>query len=216
MNYSDFLELVENRRSIRKFKQQKVSREQVEKILDAARWAPSGANYQPWEFVVVDDEKLKAKISDILLPASNEFSGAELVRRAGFKGASVFIVVCGDYRIVPLLPSQNNIERGNETFTSDMANVFLILQLAVRSLGLGSQWVSSIVGNQHEVKSLLGIPDAYKIYDMAAIGYIDETPKNRSVRALKDLVHYNKFDSSRVKSEKDLATYVKDLRQSTR
>jgi nitroreductase len=55
MQIDDFLELVKSRRSIRVFKPDPVPRETIEKILEAARWAMSGANGQPWEFVVVQD-----------------------------------------------------------------------------------------------------------------------------------------------------------------
>ena len=63
MDYDAFLELVKNRRrSVRRFKPDPISDEYVEKIIEAARWAPSGFNAQPWEFVVVRKQELKGKI----------------------------------------------------------------------------------------------------------------------------------------------------------
>ncbi|MFH0748300.1 MAG: nitroreductase family protein [Candidatus Bathyarchaeota archaeon] len=215
MEYSDFLGLVEKRRSIRRFKKTAVSRDLVQKILDVARWAPSGANFQPWEFIVVDDTGVKAQLSEILSPPREGVSESEVKRRTGFKEAPVFILVCGDSRTKSYLPSQDP-ERGNNTFVSSMASVFLYIQLAVRALGLGSQWVSSVVGKQAEIKSLVGIPDVFQIYDMAAIGYAEEEPTGRTVRKLNDLIHYNRFDQHRFKSEKELAIFVQELRQSTR
>jgi nitroreductase len=55
MKYNDFLELAQTRRTIRKFKTDPVSDEDVDNIIEAARWAPSGFNSQPWEFAVVKD-----------------------------------------------------------------------------------------------------------------------------------------------------------------
>jgi len=60
MKYEDLLELVEQRRSIRRFQTKPVPDQYIEKIIEVARWAPSGFNSQPWEFVVVRKEELKS------------------------------------------------------------------------------------------------------------------------------------------------------------
>ena len=67
MDYENFLELVKTRRSILKFKQDGVGDSDIDKILDAARWAPSGSNMQPWEFVVAKNQPLKNKIVEVVL-----------------------------------------------------------------------------------------------------------------------------------------------------
>ncbi|MFO7772970.1 MAG: nitroreductase family protein [Dehalococcoidia bacterium] len=59
MDYDSFLELVKKRRSIRRFKPDPVPDEYVDKIIEAVRWAPSGFNLQPWDFVVVNEKELK-------------------------------------------------------------------------------------------------------------------------------------------------------------
>lgn len=53
------------RRSVRKFKADEVSREVLSRILEAGRWAPSGANLQPWKFIVITSAKVKGKIADV-------------------------------------------------------------------------------------------------------------------------------------------------------
>ncbi|MGM0686745.1 MAG: nitroreductase family protein [Promethearchaeati archaeon] len=73
MDYEGFLELVKKRRSVRRFKPDPIPDEYVDKIIEAARWAPSGFNLQPWEFVVVKEKELKDTIVD--------FSGQEAVAR---------------------------------------------------------------------------------------------------------------------------------------
>jgi nitroreductase len=62
MNCDGFLELVRQRRSIRSFKEDPIPDEQVDEIIEAARFAPSGFNLQPWEFVIVRDGELKNHI----------------------------------------------------------------------------------------------------------------------------------------------------------
>ena len=76
MEYESLLELVKQRRSIHRFKTDPIPDEYVEKILEVARWAPSGMNMQPWEFVVVKEPELRAQIvkyidedyKDLLVP----------------------------------------------------------------------------------------------------------------------------------------------------
>ena len=62
MDYAHLLELVKKRRSIRRFKPDPIPDEYIEKIIEVARWAPSGFNMQPWEFVVVKKPELRKKI----------------------------------------------------------------------------------------------------------------------------------------------------------
>jgi nitroreductase len=59
MNYEDFLELAKKRRSIRRFKSDPIPDEYIGKIIEAARWAPSGGNSQPWEFIVIKKRSQK-------------------------------------------------------------------------------------------------------------------------------------------------------------
>jgi nitroreductase len=66
MNYDSFLELAKARRSIRRFRPDPIPDEYVDKIIEAARWAPSGFNSQPWEFVVIKDKKLKDDVFRII------------------------------------------------------------------------------------------------------------------------------------------------------
>ena len=63
--YDQLLELAKLRRSIRRFKPDPVPEEDIEKIIEVARWAMSGANAQPWEFVVVKRPELRAKIFEL-------------------------------------------------------------------------------------------------------------------------------------------------------
>ncbi len=64
MDYDSLLELVKKRRSTRKFKPGSIPDEYVDKIIEVARWAPSGANSQPWDFIVIKKPELKQKIID--------------------------------------------------------------------------------------------------------------------------------------------------------
>ncbi|MDZ4245932.1 MAG: nitroreductase family protein, partial [Dehalococcoidia bacterium] len=112
MEIDAFLDLVRRRRSVRRFKPDPLPEGSVEKILDAARWAMSGANGQPWEFIVVKDKALKDKIVQAHKESRRHVRVIEETRikefrhpgvssqeeEPGFKDAPVFIVVCADPR----------------------------------------------------------------------------------------------------------------------
>ncbi|MCD6432115.1 nitroreductase family protein, partial [Candidatus Bathyarchaeota archaeon] len=66
----DVLEAIKGRRSIRAFKSQAVSTEIVEKLIDAARWAPSAGNIQPWEFIIVRNPEIKRNLAKAALNQS--------------------------------------------------------------------------------------------------------------------------------------------------
>jgi len=118
MDYEGFLKLVKTRRSIRSFKTDPIPDEQVEKIIEAARWAPSGANSQPWEFIIVKDKQIKDRIVDIVNEHSEYSRKVELtreedlrfpsvsgpVREPGYKSAPVFIILCGTQGRKRLIP----------------------------------------------------------------------------------------------------------------
>lgn len=218
MNYDSLLELVKNRRSIRKYTNEPVPDEYVEKIIDAARWAPSGANKQPWEFIVIRKEETKKKIIEILDAQFAHMQEMEMVKppemRIKFRtpalGESVFILPFGDKRTLEITNVYAKVTRGLEIFTADMANAFLYMVLAANSLGLGARWVSVITCPYPEclVKELLGIPQQFVLSDMLVVGFPDEVRPPRLVRAKKDLVHYEHYDKSKFRTDQQITDFL--------
>ena len=229
MNYESFLELVQERRSIRRFKPDPVPDEYVDKIIEAARWAPSGANSQPWEFIVIRKRELKDSIVKLVEEQSVKTYTIEQTRepelrhtkyikpppyQAGFADAPVFIITCGDPRTQEAYPLISVSVMGESTFVSSLASAFLYMHLAATALGLGSQWVSSTVNpyNQLLIKKLLGIPKELKIYDMMAVGYSASIPKPRLVRAKKEMVHYDYYDEAKFRIDEEVNKFIRALR----
>ena len=176
--YDTLLQVAQKRRNNRKFKSDPIPDGYIEKIIDVARWAPSGFHTQPWEFVAIpDDQRLD--------------SGPV----ASFRDAPAFIFALCDYRAYVGLPM--NVERDNPIvdtiFCSSMASTFLLMHLAAASLGLSSQWYSAAGSPavEQEIRNLIGIPDDLKIYDLMVLGYPAVRPVPKEVRAVKDMLHYN-------------------------
>ncbi len=234
MQIDDFLELVHRRRSARKFKPNAIPAADIEKMIEAARWAMSGANAQPWEFVVIDDEAVKARIVGSWLEPRKEVFACEQARlpemrhpnfrnlevSPGFKDAPVFIIVLGDRRTYQATVLAANYlwgEGGTDaTYLKNVGNATQNLHLAAAALGLGSQWVSvSRIWGQ-AIKEILGIPDILDVHTLVAVGYPAYEPKPGVRRPLADILHRNAYDMCKYRSGKDIIHYIRELRQATK
>lgn len=231
MEIDSFLELVKKRRSTRRFKPDPIPDEHVEKILEAARWAMSGANGQPWEFVVVRKPELRAKIVDLLAEHRKrthlmEMTRAEELRHPGasqartgppyLKDAPVIIVVCGDPRTFQATVIDTHFSSGEgATFHMNLGNATQIIHLAAAALGLGSQWVSVTRPMERGLKELLQIPEMLRIFVMVPIGYRAYQPASPYRRELKEIVHYDGYDGERYRSDEDIIQFLVDLRKRT-
>jgi nitroreductase len=232
MNYEELLELVKSRRSIRRFKLDTVPDETIKKIIEVARWAPSGFNHQPWEFVIINNPEFKAKISEYCkeqLRLRHKMNAAAdptyqlhraehkpVTEGGDFCVAPVFIALVGDHRTMRLMPSaeQYGTDYLNDTFTAGLTCCFLYMQLAATTLGLASQWVSAVQAPyvNFMVKELIGIPKDLTIYNMMALGYPASPPRPRLVRPLEQMVHYDFCGPTAFRSEAEVIEFIKNTR----
>jgi FMN reductase (NADPH) len=228
MEIDKFIELLKSRRSIRAYKPDPIPDEYIQKIIEAARWAPSGGNSQPWEFIVIKKKELKDRIADLFMKSVGLLREAELTREKemrmpalvgemtepGFKNAPVLILLCGDPRVNEAFPLVVFQKYGHEVFISNLASAFLCMQLAAKTLGLGSQWVSA-AGSfmEDDLKELLNIPKGVKIYDMMAVGYPAYQLGPRSPRKIDEMTHYDQYDRTKLRSDQQIKEFIKSLRK---
>jgi nitroreductase len=141
MNYDDFLELVKNRRSFRRFKSDPVPKETLEKVLEAARLPPSAGNSQPWEFVVVQDAGTKMNITKSITSGRKKLTEADpniywpVAVQPHLFTAPVLIIVCGDQRLQETYPA--HLE-GEILLRQSLAVSIYTLQLAAATFGLAT------------------------------------------------------------------------------
>ena len=167
---NDALDLLKSRRSIRKYKNKPVEDDKIQKCLEAARWAPSASNRQPWEFLIVKDEDVRKKLSYIH-------------QYAKFVAESPVV-------FIPL----TNPEVHVKYHMSDTALATLHYMIEAHSLGLGTCWAGVIgVPFEKDIKEMLNIPDHLNVLGLVATGYPDEEP-TRTRKELETLVHYEKYD----------------------
>ncbi len=150
------LKAIQTRRSIRKFTDEPVAEELVERVLRAAMMAPSARNCQPWHFVVIDDQDVLAKIPDINPHA------------AMAAGAPLAILVCGDL----------HLEHPSGYWVVDCAAAVQNLLLAAHDVGLGAVW-TGIYPRQQRIDGyarLIGLPENVLAHSLIVLGHAAEQP----------------------------------------
>ena len=231
MDYAGFLDLVKHRRTIRRFKPDPIPDEYVEKIIEVARWAPSGFNMQPWDFVIIKDNKLKDTIVEWVRDYFKLIMKAESTREPwqrvpqrpsrdpemDYRNAPVFILVLGDTRTNRGLPvaMRYDAERQRTIFVSSLANAYLYMSLAATTLGLANEWVSVVATAYSHclVKDLLGIPPEYEIYDMMALGYpAYQLTSRKLMRDKGRMVHCDRSDDSEFRTDEEVNDFIKRAR----
>lgn len=163
-------EAIRERRTVRRFKQEPISREVLDKLIDAARLAPSAANLQPSEYIVVDKSSLVDRVFSTLswagyiVPRGNPPEGEKPV---------AYIIV---------LTAR---EKTKMSGVSDAAAAIENILLAAREEGIGSCWLGSI--ERETLRKILNIPKHCLIDSVIALGYPHESPV---VEELKDSIKY--------------------------
>jgi len=212
--YDYLLDLVKKRRTIRQFRSDPVPDENITKIIEVARWAPSAFHTQPWEFIIIRNQDIKNKIITVLEqfgPPIKDPLKKSLLRKS-FKDAPVFILVLCDWRASIGLPgrtSENKAQVAN-LYCSSLANAFLYMHLAATALGLASQWYTATSRPEVEraLKEIIGIPEALTIYDMMVVGYAANQPDPKFVRDIDEITHYDYCGRQNFRTDKEVAEYA--------
>lgn len=230
MDYNSFLDLVKHRRTIRRFKPDPVPDDYVDKIIEAARWAPSGYNMQPWEFVVIKDKKLIAKIMRCIDDYWNLSARAEATREiwmrqtphpwldpeTDFRHAPAYIMLLGDKRTQAGLPMlvRYDEQRKQTIHISSLASAYLYMSLAATTLGLANEWVSAVATPfvHALIKDLLGIPDYLEVYDMMALGYPANRPRPKLMRGTEKMVHHDYCGPDDFRTDAEVNDYIRRAR----
>jgi nitroreductase len=171
----DLEEAIKGRRSIRAFKPQDVPEETVEKLIDAARHAPSAGNIQPWEFIIARKQDTKRKL-------------AQAAHQAFVEEAPAVIVVCANEKSA----SRGYGKRGETLYCiQDTAAATQNILLTAYSLGLSTCWIGAF--NEDEAKKALKTPVGIRPVAMIPVGYPNRTPSPRGRRSINQIVHYEGF-----------------------
>ena len=178
----ELFEVIQNRRSIRHYKPDAVSENDLNSILEAARVAPSWANTQCWRFIVVRDASMRNNIADTLLENNR---GAEAIRQA-----PVTIVACAELNKSGIFHGARSPENF-DWFMFDVGIAMEHIALAACSLGLGTVHIGAF--DPKKAETVLQVPDGYRVVSMTPLGYPENTPAPRSRKPISEIVFYETF-----------------------
>lgn len=177
------MEVIKTRRSIRDFKSDPIEDEKLLAVLEAARWAPSWANTQCWEFIVVKNVEVKKKLAETLTP-NNPAANA-------IKNAPIVIVACAKLGVSGYFRGKQVTDKG-DWFMFDVALALQNLVLAAWSLGLGTVYVGAF--DAKRAAEVLKVPPGVSVVALVPIGYPREIPKETPKRKeLRDFVFIDKY-----------------------
>lgn len=161
------IELVRQRRSIRKYTAQKIENEKLEILKEAVLRSPSSKNINPWEFIFVDEPGLLADLKTCRPHGTTPLLTAPLA-----------VVICAD-------------ETLNDVWIEDCSIASILIQITAQSLGLGSCWVqvrnrqhSATVSTEKYIQNLLHIPEQFKVLSMVTIGYPEKWREGKPAEEL--------------------------------
>lgn len=165
-------EAIKARRSVRAYQDKPVPEDVLNRVLEAARLAPSGNNHQSRKFVVVTDKNIKEKLAQA---ANNQNFVA---------GAAVVIAAVG-------LNPQKVMSCGIPGDPVDVAIAVDHMTLAAVEEGLGTCWIGAF--SQEKVCGILNVPSPYRVIELLTLGYPADTPGQKSRKSLEQIVCYQQF-----------------------
>lgn len=175
MNKADIvLENIKTRRSVRKFSDRQISDDDMSLIIEAGRWAPSGANAQPWKFIVIRDREVIISIGDVCYYS--------IFKSRHVCEASVVVVILG------------NPAAGSATYLQDCTIAGTNMTLMAHALGIGSCWIGAF--EDDTIRQILAIPEQLKIIALISFGYAAREPLITPRLEHKDIVHLDGYSNS--------------------
>ncbi len=178
----DILKIIQERRSIRKYKADPVPEEIILEILETARRSPSWANTQAWRFIIVKEEETKKLLSATL--TSNNPARNALVE------APVIICLAAKKGVSGFFKGQAATDKG-DWFMFDAGIAMEHIVLGAWNFGLGTCHVGLFDAKKAE--EILEIPDEYAIVEMTPLGYFDVIPAETPRKPLQEIIYLDRF-----------------------
>jgi 5,6-dimethylbenzimidazole synthase len=226
--YDALMKVIENRVTVRAFDPDfEVPREHFEMILEAARHGPSGANAQPWHFIVVTESELKKTIASYFVEEQRRRAKLKMKFPTpdyrGLATAPGFIVVATDFRWVSAFPvlkdDESDLNRmykenAERILLQSVAAATMSAHLAAAALGYNVWWITAIgqEAAQDAMKPLLGIPDELSVLDIMAFGPPAKKPYKRWRKQLSDITNWNRFDPAHHMDDAELEDWIQNRR----
>lgn len=216
----ELLSVLRGRRSCRRYVRGAIPPEILDTVLEAGRWAPSGCSSEPWELILVHDPEMLAahariyrelrRLSELADagPDGFPFPDMDYLDQVG-----ALIVVCGDRRLAQTYPQlYYRWDIYQQSIAACIQNMFL----ATTAQGLGATWLSMGRKLEPPLRELFAVPDGYRVETVLAVGWPDGQLGDRDRRPLSEIVHRERFDSSRARTNDQVQDTVRAIRNRRR
>jgi nitroreductase len=178
----DVLQAIKERRSVRKYKSEPIPKDKLMQLLEAVRFAPSWANTQCWELILVDDPGTKEELAKTMPPGNPAIPA--------FSQAPLVIVACAQLGKAGFFKGQSVTDKG-DWFMFDLGIAMQNLCLAAHSLGLGTVHVGAF--DAKRAKEILKVPEGIAVVEMVPVGFPDQEPKSPVRKEVKDFIFSNEY-----------------------
>jgi nitroreductase len=224
--YGSLMEVIRARRTNRAFAPFEVPREHYELILEAARHAPSGANSQPWHYIVVQDPAVKRLLGECFVEEQQRRArmrmGFPTPNYQGVKTAPGLIVIVADFRFVRAFPVLNDGSPEDRLYQQNAERILLqsvaastmCAHLAAAALGYAVWWITAIGQEeiQRRVKPALGVPDELAVIDLMCFGPPAKPSYKRWKKRLDEIVNWDRLDPAHVMTDAQIEEWIRTQR----
>ena len=224
--YEALMDVARNRMTNRAFAPWEVPREHFEMILEAARHAPSGANAQPWHYIVVTDPEVKQAIGQCFVDEQQHRAwlrmGFPTPNYNGVKTAPGLIVIVADFRFIKAFPVLNDGSELDRLYKQNAERILLqsvaastmSAHLAAAALGYAVWWITAIGQEdiQSRVKPLLRVPDELAVIDVMCFGPPLKPSYKRWKKRLDQIMSWDRFNTDNSMTDAQIDEWVKTTR----
>ena len=212
MSQADALyELMSTTRSIRRIKDTPIPSDVLQRVLQAAVWAPSGGNRQPWRMIVCTERDVKQRLSDIYVDEWASYvdfnmaqvkNAPEEIQQRVASGLSVGTQLAASLADVPAVViftfdpnmvyvTDNNLGRTPVVGGGSLYPAVQNLLLAARAEGLGGVLTTLVAAREKDLRDLLGFPEGWGVYAMVPLGYPKGSHGPLRREPLDKMAHFN-------------------------
>jgi nitroreductase len=211
----ELLEALRTNPAVRQFTDEAVSDDEVEALLDAARFAPSGGNRQPWRVAVIQDQTLRRQLADLCLPVWSEYvaigaTGATPFAAVGpapeigtpapvpnpllddVEAIPVVLVVAADLGAIAMM--DKDLARAPLTGGASVYPFVHSILLAARDRGLGGVMTTFLARAEAQARPLLGLPDTWAVASMVCLGHPVRRATRLTRRPVAEFTTVDRFD----------------------
>ena len=225
--YDTFIDVCRERRTSRAFDPAApIPYEHYDLILEAARHGPSGANAQPWHYIVVTDPEKKQALADYFVAEATARAKRKMKfptpNYRGLATAPGLIVVVADFRYINAFPVLNDgsdldrmyHENAERILLQSVAASTMSAHLAAGALGYGVWWVTAIgqESAQDSLKPLLGVPDDLSVIDIMVFGKPLKPPYKRWKKSLDDIRSWDTFNMDTYVDQAGIERWIREDR----